>query len=337
MQAGSESLIQKLGLKADPWKGYVEFELCHSLPSITGPVQEGNYIGYTAETLAMSHASLEHQQMNLRHLLKSYAPKTIARDRIIGCVVATAFPRKPNGGWPKVSAAGGGKTPAVRGVAAIFKLAEGVSDLIGKHVASRQKQSVSIETITSFNNIGLWVASQPDVVVPLLEPGAMEECITEGDNGQPLVGRYKGEQVVMLYGTGKPVHFRGVGMTPNPAERSAKVLGIAAERQRMEMREMDGEQVMAIAAERHDALIGVGQRIKFRTGRTGIVRQVFTDGMARHQCIKIAASAESPVAKVEIVDGLRPSRQFVLRRLLDLVEGSTVPRAGLHGGARRFR
>ena len=157
MASGSDSLIQKLGLKADPWKGYVEFELCHALPSIAGPVQEGNYIGYTADTLAMSHGSLEHQQMNLRHLLKSYAPNTISRDRIIGCVVATAFPRKPTGGWPKVSAAGGGKTPAVRGVAAIFKLSRGGAYLCRRYrIESRE----SIRLPIALGSWQAWIEEQ---------------------------------------------------------------------------------------------------------------------------------------------------------------------------------
>jgi hypothetical protein len=83
----------------------------------------------------------------------------------------------------------------------------------------------------------------------------------------------------------------------------------------MKLREMDGEQVMAIAAERIDALVEVGQTIRFKTGFTGIVRSVTSEGTAKHQGYKTPSTANSPVALVEMLDGnARPMWQFALGR-----------------------
>ena len=65
--AESASPIAQAGLKPDACRGYIEFDICHSLPAIAGPVQAGNYVGYFPETLAASHQSLQHQQFNLNH------------------------------------------------------------------------------------------------------------------------------------------------------------------------------------------------------------------------------------------------------------------------------
>lgn len=297
--AAEGSPFAGLGFKADSWKAYVEFEICHSLPNIIGPVQEGNYVGYTAETLAMSHTGLMHQQMNLRHLLKAYDPKNITRDRIVGCVVATWFPKAPLGGWKM--GASGKQAPAIKAVAVVFKLAEGVNSMLGQHMASREKQSVSIESITSLSNIGLWRPSVPDQVVPLLDAGEMESCISRSESGNLVVGEYQGEQVVMIYGTGKPVDFRGVGFTPRPAETAAEITSINAE--------MDGGDLHAIAAEAVDRLM-VGETIRFRTGRTGIVREIVTKGTAQGSCgVRMQASPKGPVMRVEV------GGKIVLRRI----------------------
>lgn len=298
--ASDDSPFAGQNFEPDEWKAFIEIEICHSLPNIIGPVQEGNYIGYTPETLAMSHGRLQFQQTNLRHLLKAYDPQNISRDRIIGCVVATYFPKPPVGGWKPFESAE--NTPAIRALIVLFKLAEGVNGLLGQHLASREKQSVSIESITGLDNIGLWRPSQPDLVVPLLEPGELIDCISRSESGNLVVGKFKGEQVVMVYGTGAPVDFRGVGVTPRPAEGMAKIVSVNAE---------EGE-MHAIAAERIDELI-IGQEINFAAKTKGIVREIVVNGKAWNGFgLGLPASAERPVLKIELISG--PSKgRTVLR------------------------
>jgi hypothetical protein len=304
--AEADSPFAGLGYESDQWKAFIEFEICHALPNVIGPVQEGNYVGYTAEALAASHARLRFQQVNLRHMLKAYDPKNITRDRIIGCVVATHFPKVRAGysdsGWrPSPSAK---EAPAIRALAVVFKLAEGVPSLLGRHLASREKQSVSIEAITTYDNIGLWRASQPDVVVPLLDPGELESAIGKSPSGGLLVGKdSKGEQVVMIYGIKGPVDFRGVGVTPRPAESTAKIVSVQAEH---------GD-LCAMAAEAVDTL-AIGQQMRFRTGAVGIVREIVTTGIAKGEAgVRMAASPDKPVLRVEIPAGLG-RRRWVLKK-----------------------
>ncbi|GEM_PF-1612160 len=298
-----------LGYKADDYKAYIEFTCCHSLPVVIGPTQEGSYIGMLPDTLSASHASLLHQQVNIRHLLKAYNPEQIARDRIIGCVVATWFPKAPLGGWQMPASAE--QAPAIKACAVVFKLAEGVPGLLGKHVTSREKQSVSIENITTLNNIGLWLASKPDVIVPLLDPGDYADAVSIKDN-KVSVGKVNGEQAVMVYGlNGRPTSLRGVGVTPRPAERVAKITSVNAEEN---VTELDGGSLHAMAAETHAGTLE-GTEVRFRTGRRGIIREVFTDGIARLGGLRVSASAENPALRIEM-----PDRRSVLCPLKDVAE-----------------
>ena len=59
--------------------------------------------------------------------------------------------------------------PCIKALACVFKLAQGVNATLGDHLASRQKQSVSIETTTPHTNIGVLRPSTGELV-PILEP-----------------------------------------------------------------------------------------------------------------------------------------------------------------------
>jgi len=317
--AEERSPFATYGYKPDRWKMFVEFNICHSIPTLIGPVEAGNYIGYYPETLAASHESLRFQQFNLNHKLKAYSPKEkapglrsdVARDRIIGCVVATYVPPAPSGGWLSPSNPKGATTH-IRACAVVFKLAEGVAAVMGDHLTSRKTQSVSIECTTSIDNIGILVPST-GALCPILDPtdevlSAMEEPTS--DKLLPHVGKLNGEQLAVIYGlNGRPVSMRGVGMTPNPAERVAKIVNVSAE---------DGSDLIGIAAEAIDTAM-VGQEVTFKSGRTGRVRQVHTSGRARLRGASwsMAASEEDPVLEIEIGAGRDTAR--VLRRCSEIL------------------
>lgn len=301
------------GLKADRWKAYMEFDICHSLPLITGPVMEGYYTAYTPQTLAMSHASLLHQQVNLNHLLKAYDAEGdkasgAAKDRIVGCVVATFFPDQPMGGW-KAGADSTGPAPSIRACAAIFKLADGVNRMMGDHQTSRKKQSVSIECVTSYDNIGIFLPSRGvDQIVPILD--VTEEAMTEALSLDPLkIGKINGEQPVFIFGIGKPVEFRGVGITPRPAEAAAKILSFQAEK-----KTIDGGTLIAMAASAIDQNL-LEKKVEFRSRRVGVIRAIHTEDKARLKGLSwgIEASVESPVLDIEM-----PDKRHVLKKMSDV-------------------
>lgn len=279
----------------DDWRAYIEFDVCHSFPQVIGPTRQGSIIGFTPAVLAASHGSLIHQQLNLRHLIKAYDPQNITRDRIIGCIVACSFPRAPFGGW-KIPATAE-EAPCIHACAVVFKLAEGVAAMLGKHQTSTQKQSVSMETWAEMGDIGLYdprsreVWSMEDAPDELLAQVSM-------DDGRLRVGKLgDGTQPALAYGiVDTPISFRGVGMTPNPAERTARVTAVMAER--------ENENVFAVAAERVDDML-VGQVVAFNGGRAlGRVRRLVKQGrLAAPHGYGIMGSAEDPALLLELPDG----------------------------------
>lgn len=282
------------GYKADAWKAYVEFDLCHTLPGVwLGPVSSGDYIGFLGETLAASHASLRHQQFNYRHQLKQYAPdgeKNGKRDRIIGCIVDTAMAQKPMEGWWS-PANRNGKETCIHACAVVFKLAEGVDEILGAHIASRETQSVSIETITTPENLSILRPSTAEMHPYLEMPEEwLPALVAQKGSNRPRVGTLNGEQLIVVYGGGgKPVGFRGVGMTPNPAEKFAGTATAAARITAVNC------EMMAVAAEAVPGLL-CGRRLEFSTGRRGTVSAVLTEGAGGGH----RATPESPVVRVTL-------------------------------------
>lgn len=304
----------------DASKAFLEFDICHSVPDFAGPVGMGagvvNYTSFFPATLEQSAGSLQYQQLNLRHLLRAYGSEAapVANDRIVGCVVAAALSkRKPMAGW-RAPGKPDGETCSIKACAVVFKLAAGVGKMIGDHLTGRQAQSVSIEVTTGYDNLGVYRPST-DELVPLLEPSAeifaaYTDRWKSHQNPMPQVGQIDGEQLLVIYGTGGPVHFRGVGVTPNPAERAAEIVGLWAEQ--------DG--YVGIAAEKVTGAAAhtlVGRKVTFHTKRVGEIKAVHTSGRVRlaGQPWRLEASVEVPLLEVEMGDGKR-----VLRRYPELVE-----------------
>lgn len=300
-----------LKMQPDRWKAYMDFNIVHTLPAVMGPVQEGFYSAYLPNIVAESHASLLHQQMNLNHLLKEYSTdnKEISNDRIVGCVVATWFPPKPLAGWEIGSEAS--KAPSIRARAVIFKLANGVNRIIGDHQTSRQKQSISIESITSLENLGVYVPSRgADKITPLLEADKDAEIMAALSFNPLKMATINGEQPAFVFGIKSPVDFRGVGITPRPAEREAKIISFQAQRSKT----ADGGTLVAMAAGQIDQEL-MSRKVTFRSGRIGVVDQVWSEGEARlkDSYWHIKATAENPVLQI-----LLPDKRHVLYRMSDL-------------------
>lgn len=311
--AQENDVFSELGFNADRWKAYMDFDIVHCMPAIIGPVSEGFYTTYLPSIVQASHGSLMHQQVNLNHLLKAYSTEDdqVAKDRIVGCVVATYFPPEPAQGWkigddPTVA-------PAIRARAVIFKLADGVNRMIGDHQTSRKKQSLSIESVTTLGNLGVYLPSKgADQIMPLME-AIKDASIASAIKMDPLkLGKVNGEQGVFVYGIKNPVEFRGVGITPRPAEQEAKIISFEAHKTKA----TDGGTLIAMAAKQVDLELE-GRKIKFSTGRVGKIDKVINEGEARlpGQNWSMTASEEEPVLQIQL-----NNKQLVLRRLSEVAE-----------------
>ena len=158
-------------LVSDDYKAYIRFKICTAFPNVIGPEQHGRYFGFAPGVLAASHQSLLHQQTNLGHALKAYGAY---RDRIIGGIVGVAVGNLPPGhraqSGPLPIPETIDQAPYLDCVASIYKLAEGVKDLLGNHASSRQKTSVSIEAGTNVED--LWVYDPRDRSIHSMEAAA---------------------------------------------------------------------------------------------------------------------------------------------------------------------
>lgn len=322
--AQADNIMSQTGFKPDRWKAYVDFDIVHCCPAIIGPTQEGIVSTYLPGIVAASHGSLLHQQVNLNHLLKAYSSKedgdNVPKDRIVGCVVATWFPPKPIEGWkigddPKTA-------PSIRARAVIFKLADGVNRIIGDHQTSRKKQSVSIESITSIGNLGVYLPSRGVDKIQRLDE-VDDPAILSALSFDPLkFGKVNGEQGVFVWGMTDPVEFRGVGITPRPAESEAKIIAFDASKIRTEQTP-DGGTLIAMAANQVDLELE-GREVRFKsTGRVGKIVKVFNDGIAKLPGMgwSMEATIENPVLQI-VLPGTssRPAGVNVLLRMNELAD-----------------
>ena len=229
---------------------------------------------------------------NLRHMLKAYNPKQITRDRIVGCVVATSFPREPMGGWkiPETKAA----APCIHCCAVVFKLAEGVADLIGKHQTSRVTQSVSGESWCDIEDIGIYRPSTREIW-PLDQAPENLLRLVSIENNSMRIGKENGEQLALAYGCAdRPVSLRGVGFTPNPAESTAEITAVYAEH----------DETYAVAAERVDHSLLAGRVVAWGGGRyCGRVSEVIHSGRASIGGLTLEAELGNPLLKIMLPAG----------------------------------
>lgn len=140
-------------LVPDKCRAYVECHLSHAFPVTTS---DGTALH--PQVVANSHRSMLHQVFNFNHLMRSYDPEEIPRDRILGSVAAVEFPNTPIGGW-KVQ----GKrasAPGIRAVCVMHKAAETADRILGSQHSGRRRWTVSMEVLFQFVNSGFLVKDQ---------------------------------------------------------------------------------------------------------------------------------------------------------------------------------
>lgn len=222
VHAGSELWPEVM---PDNYKAYVEYEICTSLPNIIGPEMHGRVIGYHPQVLANSYRSLLHQQNNIGHSMKVYGA---TRDRIVGTVVGVAFPEMTEAWVMPESLA---TAPKIKVLAVVHKAAEGVEKLLGKHLTSREKMSVSIESTCLTRDYSVFDPSDESFINLLSAPEKFGKDIMWFDKKRGLqIKKFEGRQLVLCPGgESGVVEFMGVGFTPTPAEKIAQITDIRAQ------------------------------------------------------------------------------------------------------------
>lgn len=213
-------------LRPDDYKAYVRFRIATAFPNVIGPEMHGRFFGFHPQVLANSYRSLLHQQLNLGHLLKVYGAY---RDRIIGGAVGVSVGNLQRQSRQSITDSVA-TAQYLDVVAVIYKAAEGVKDLLGNHLSSRQKQSVSIEAGAPIADH--WVYDPRDRSLMPLQ-AAMEaypKLISTHQEKGLQIGKIDGVQLALAPGGDSgSIQFRGVGVTPNPAEaQTARIIDLSA-------------------------------------------------------------------------------------------------------------
>jgi hypothetical protein len=274
------------GYEADNFAAYVRFKLCHTLPGVVlGPLSNsGEYMGFIGSSLRDSIASLRNKPFNFRHLMKHNAKnKSGGKDHIIGSIVDAAMPSEPEGGWWSPENTSGAPT-FVECIAVVWKHADQVPEILGRHINGEEKQSVSIEVVDRSTNLKVFRPSTGEAFGYDELPEAWAPALkTVKGQARPFASKLDGEQLVVIYGAnGQKMQFRAVAMTPNPAEKIAGTSTPAAEITDVMA---EDEAVEAVASELVPILFK-GSQIRFDTGALGVVRDVrFTGKHLLHKAV----------------------------------------------------
>jgi len=227
-----------------PTLAWFEFECSFSYPVVTA-----YQMALHPAVIAASFDTFEGQMVNLGHLVKSYNRDSIVRDRIIGHVEAVEFPPPPQkfpggGGAARWTLpAPGAQPPRIRGVAALFKAAEGVDRILGSHQADRKPWTVSMEIRYLAEDGGFLV---PEAAASALSgtvatedlrahgvvyvpwsaaPKDLRACFTPAQVVKP----WKKAPVTYLHGgLDGQVHYAGLGIVNNGAEPAARIRQVTA-------------------------------------------------------------------------------------------------------------
>jgi hypothetical protein len=238
----SDNTIEFKGRKFTPdfTKGYVQFSMSHAFP-----VRTVYKTALHPAVIATSYASLENQNVNREHQIRSYFKKpgenTSVMDHIIGSVVAVDF----TPGASLLVNKDTSKVPSISAVAALFKQADGMQRIIGEHQASRHKYTVSMEVDYDIEQSGFAVAlngsGKPKFdFTPSDMLAAGYEYIPWASAPNELRATFSQEKqrvtkdwlrrdvTLLLGGLNSPVHYAGVAIVKYGAEPTANIKRLSA-------------------------------------------------------------------------------------------------------------
>jgi hypothetical protein len=298
--------------KPDDYKAYFRFRIATALPKVIGPEMNGNYFGIHPQVLANSYRSLLHQQTNLGHKLKAHGAH---RDRIVGTVVGVAIGNMQRQTVQKMADTVEG-AQYLDVIAVVHKQAEGVKELLGKHLTSKEKTSVSIETKAPLATMGIFDPRDRSILPLAAAVERFPEAFKVDKKNRDLrLGGVDGVRFAWAPGgESGSIPFQGVGYTPTPAEGdTARILDLAASE--------CGEHLAFAAIAMNDWEPGADvywTRVLSGDAGSGRVVDVITSGtITRHGLTKRATPAD-PLLAIAVhgkpVTVIRASSSVVKRR-----------------------
>jgi len=283
-------------LVPDDYRAYVRFRIATAFPAVIGPEMHGRFFGFHPQVLANSFRSLLHQQTNLGHMLKAYGGY---RDRIIGGVVGVAVGnRQPRS--KQVMAANVDAAQFLDVVGVIYKQAEGVKELLGNHVSARQKQKVSIEVGTTLADLSVFDPRDRSILSMDQASALYPKLISIHKDFGIQIGKVDGVQFGFAAGgEDGSVPFRGVGYTPNPAEKkTAMITDLRAE--------CGGEGDAFCFAALCQPEWEPGHEVAWhpviygQDAGQGTVMEIITEGRVQRHRMSLAASAADPLLDIQV-------------------------------------
>jgi hypothetical protein len=226
----------------DDTKGFFQFALAHAFPAGRTAFKTALHPAVTGN----SWSSILYQNVNYEHQIKSYHKEpgkdTNVEDRILGSVVAASYPNTPTNGWKLTPGSSSAPVGAISGVASFAKLATAMNKVVGEHQTGRHRYTVSMEVRYDYTKAGFLVAANgkvnsgtPDDIAQagyewFAWSSASEELqATFSPKKNRVIKDYRGrDTTLMMGGIDGTVHFAGVGLVKYGAERTAKILQMAA-------------------------------------------------------------------------------------------------------------
>ena len=284
----------------DNWTAYARIRFGKSLPLVAGPESiSGAVFGIHPAVVARSFPTILHKQMNLGHQLKALGAK---RDRVVGCILQCAFPEEPEGGWTVPTSVD--DAPHITAVAALFKQAEGVPDMLGKHLGGKVKMAVSMEFTYFHDEVGIYDPATNTTYDRADIPKSLMGFLAEDERGHLLLRKNsRSPQLVLaLGGVSGRIWFSGVGYTDRPAESTAGIESIAASRR---------EGMMVCGSVSEAPSFAPGMQVKWPGGEygRGTVKAVHLEGIHILHGKHLTATIEDPALLITL-----PSGVSILRR-----------------------
>jgi hypothetical protein len=137
----------------DEATAYLLCTLSHTIPTFTWYGE-----GLAPDVVRGGWQSILHKPLNREHQMRAHDPKTIARDRVIGCTVAATCGLRDVHTLPATME----ETQGIDVLACVFKQAEGVPKLLGEHLTARKTYTVSMEVRYFVGQSGFLVDTSED-------------------------------------------------------------------------------------------------------------------------------------------------------------------------------
>lgn len=286
----------------DAWTAYSTIRFGKTLPHVVGPESlTGKIFGIHPAVVARSWPSIVNKQMNMGHQLKSLGAK---RDRICGCILQAAFPEEPAGGWTLPASVE--EAPVITAFAALFKQAEGVSEMLGKHLGGKVEMAVSMEFTYYHEEVGIFDPASGMTYDRKDIPDNLKGYLFEDHEGRLSIrnSARKTPLVLAVGGVSGRVWFSGVGYTDRPADPLAGIDSIAAARHE--------EGMMVCGAVMEDSpLFAPGMQVLWEGGvfNRGTVATVHLEGTHRFNFKTLEATPANPALVIRLPDGTKVMRR----------------------------